>query len=173
MPLSTIFQLYHGDKFFRISTKSFTKYITFIRFIVVVFSLNHLLQIHIRTHTGDKPYKGDVCGKGFSQNGNLQTHIRTYTGDKPLYLNSLTTYICTCTCIYIILLRFITSMYSNVCLYVRLIWFNRNAPIFFYQNAIIIQEFFGAKFYFTRNSRVLPYRQYLKWPADVVKITLP
>jgi uncharacterized Zn-finger protein len=34
-------------------------------------------------YTGDKPYKCDICGKGFSVNGNLQTHIRTHTGDKP------------------------------------------------------------------------------------------
>jgi KRAB domain-containing zinc finger protein len=34
-------------------------------------------------HTVDKPYKCDICGKGFSKNYNLQTHIRTHTGDKP------------------------------------------------------------------------------------------
>jgi KRAB domain-containing zinc finger protein len=47
------------------------------------FTVNSSLQTHTRIHTGDAPYKCDICGKGFSVNGSLQTHTRIHTGDTP------------------------------------------------------------------------------------------
>jgi KRAB domain-containing zinc finger protein len=49
------------------------------------FSMSCSLQTHIRTHTGENHYtcKCDMCGKGISQIGSLKRHIRTRTGDKP------------------------------------------------------------------------------------------
>ena len=32
---------------------------------------------------GKKPYKCEVCGKGFTQSGHLKIHIRAHTEPKP------------------------------------------------------------------------------------------
>ena len=39
-------------------------------------------NINIKSHTGERPYKCDVCGAAFVLNSSLKLHTRTHTGER-------------------------------------------------------------------------------------------
>ena len=47
------------------------------------FSSASALQIHTRTHTGDKPYKCAICQRAFTTKGNLKVHMGTHIYNGP------------------------------------------------------------------------------------------
>ena len=47
------------------------------------FSTKSYFEIHVSTHSNDRPFMCEICGKGFMLQSVLSRHLKTHTDEKP------------------------------------------------------------------------------------------